>query len=236
MKLLNKVALVTGAGRGLGRAIALALAREGAETAINDIDLPAAERAASEVEILGRRSLAIKADVSSKTEVEEMVRRVIKDFGTIDILVNNAGMLVVGASAELEESLWRKCLDVNLTGLFFCCQAAGKEMIKQKKGKIINIASVGGIGALPERACYGSAKAAVIHLTKILGCEWAVHNINVNAIAPGYCRTEMVADLLRRGLFDEKILATRIYSEEAYLMRKYWQPGFLLARWRNLRK
>lgn len=119
MKLENKVSLITGAGRGLGQAIALAFAREGSDIVINDINLPEAEKTAGEVEALKRRSLAIKADVSNKAEVEEMVKNVIKEFGKIDILVNNAGISIVGASAELEESQWRRGLDILLTGVFF---------------------------------------------------------------------------------------------------------------------
>ncbi len=209
MRLKDKVSIVTGAGRGIGEAIARRLSDEGARVAISDIDLPAAENVAKELKNSGRDALAIKADVGNKAEVEEMVKKVVAEFGRIDILVNNAGMSVVGASEELEEKRWRQGIDVMLTGVFFCSQAAGKEMIKQKGGKIISIASVNGIGAFPERACYGSAKAGVIELTRTLGCEWAKYNINVNAIAPGYIKTRLVTDLLAKGVYNEKELANR---------------------------
>jgi NAD(P)-dependent dehydrogenase (short-subunit alcohol dehydrogenase family) len=213
MRLRNKVALVTGASRGIGQAIALALAGEGADVSINcSTSVEAAGKVAREIKKLGRRSTVIQADVSDKEAVENMVREVVKQLGKIDILVNNAGLSVVGASADLEESRWRKGIDVMLTGVFFCSQAAGKEMIKQKSGKIINIASVNGIVAFPERACYCSAKAGVMALTKVLGCEWARYNINVNAIAPGYVETELVTNLASKGTLDIDELAGRTPS------------------------
>jgi NAD(P)-dependent dehydrogenase (short-subunit alcohol dehydrogenase family) len=210
MRLKGKVALVTGASRGIGRAIALAFAKEGADVALNcSTSIEAAEKVAHEIRKLGRRSTVIQADVSNKTAVEKMVKEVMKQFSKIDILVNNAGMSVVGPSEGLEENLWRRGIDVMLTGVFFCSQAAGKEMIKQKSGKIINIASINGIMAFPERACYCSAKAGVMALTKVLGCEWAQYNINVNAIAPGYVETELVKNLVSQGTLDVNELAGR---------------------------
>ena len=210
MKLEGKAALVTGASRGIGRVIALSLAGEGADVVVNcSSSIKEAETVAQEIHELGRNSIVIKADVSDKEAVKKMVSEVVKQFSKIDILVNNAGMAVVGPSEKLEENLWRRGIDVMLTGVFFCSQAAGKEMIKLKSGKIINIASINGIVAFPERACYCSAKAGVIALTKVLGSEWARYNINVNAVAPGYVETDLVSNLLAKGTLDVNELAGR---------------------------
>lgn len=210
MKLEGKTALVTGASRGIGRAIALALAKEGADVAVNcSSSIVEAEKVAREIQKLGREFIVIKADVSDKPSVEKMVNEVIKQFGKIDILVNNAGIAVVGPSEKLEEKNWRRGIDVMLTGTFFCSQAAGKEMIKQKSGKIINVASINGIVAFPERAAYCSAKAGVMALTKVLASEWAKYNINVNAIAPGYVETELLTNLVSQGKIDLKELKDR---------------------------
>jgi NAD(P)-dependent dehydrogenase (short-subunit alcohol dehydrogenase family) len=209
MRLQDKVAIVTGSGRGIGEAIARRLADEGAKIVISDIDVPAAESAAERLRKEGKQAIAVKANVAVKADVEALVKAAVDKFGRVDILVNNAGMSVVGASENLEEARWRNGLDVMLTGTFFCSQAAGKQMIKQKSGKIISIASVNGLGAFPERACYASAKAGIMALTKVLGCEWAHHNINVNAVAPGYVETDLVKNLAASGTLDQDELARR---------------------------
>ena len=210
MRLTGKVALVTGASRGIGKAIALAFAREGADIVINcSTSVKTAKEVTKEIINLGRRSMVIQADVTDKSAVDEMIEKTVAEFGGIDIMVNNAGIAVVGASAELEEERWRRGIDVMFNGVFYCSQAAGKHMIKQKSGKIINIASINGIGAFPERVAYGSAKAGVMHITRTLGSEWAPYNINVNAIAPGYIKTSLVTDLITQGRLDEQELVNR---------------------------
>ena len=209
MRLANKVSLITGASRGIGRAIALAYAREGADVVVNySSSVGAAEKVADEVRALGRRALVVQADVADKAAVEEMVGKTIQEFGKVDILVNNAGMAIVAPSIELEESQWRRGIEVLLTGVFFCSQVAGKEMIKQKSGKIVNIASMAGLVGVPERACYISAKAGVIGMTRVLAVEWAQYNININSICPGFIKTDIIAGLIERGLYDEKTLNT----------------------------
>lgn len=209
MTLKNKVAIVTGAGNGIGESIARRLADEGVKVVISDINLPGAEGVAQDLKQKGCEAIAVKANVANKAEVDAMVARTVEAFGSVDILVNNAGMSVVGKSVDLEEQRWRLGIDVMLSGVFFCSQAAGKVMIQQKSGKIINIASVNGIGAFPERVCYASAKAGVVMLTKVLGCEWARYNINVNAVAPGYVNTDLVKDLAAKGTLDVSELETR---------------------------
>jgi NAD(P)-dependent dehydrogenase (short-subunit alcohol dehydrogenase family) len=209
MRLKDKVAIVTGSGRGIGEAIASRLCAEGARVTICDIDLPSAQNTSSRLNGEGYKTIALKCDVSKKSEIDAVVQATVNKFGSVDILVNNAGMSVVGASVDLEESRWRTGMDVMLNGVFFCSQAAGKQMIKQKSGKIVNIASVNGIVAFPERACYCAAKAGVIALTKVLGCEWACYNINVNAIAPGYVETDLVKNLANQGTLDVEELAAR---------------------------
>jgi NAD(P)-dependent dehydrogenase (short-subunit alcohol dehydrogenase family) len=209
MRLKDKVAIVTGSGRGIGEAIASRLCAEGASVTICDIDLPSAQNTSSRLNGEGYKTIALKCDVSKKTEIEAVVKATVEKFGSADILVNNAGMSVVGASVDLEESRWRTGMDVMLNGVFFCSQAVGKQMIKQKSGKIVNIASVNGIVAFPERACYCAAKAGVMALTKVLGCEWARYNINVNAIAPGYVETDLVKNLAKQGTLSVNELANR---------------------------
>jgi NAD(P)-dependent dehydrogenase (short-subunit alcohol dehydrogenase family) len=209
MRLKDKIGIVTGAGRGIGEAIARRLAEEGCKVVVSDIDLAAAQSVVESLKSAGWETKAVKADVSRKTEVDALIEVTVREWGRLDVMVNNAGISVVGASAELEEERWRRGIDIMLTGVFFGCQAAGKQMIQQKSGRIINIASMFGLGGIPERACYCSAKAGVISLTKVLGCEWAHYNINVNAIAPGYVETDLVKNLISQGTFDEKGLAGR---------------------------
>ena len=189
----GKIVLVTGGRTGMGRALALAFAEAGADLAVcsrtnEDDEL---EAVAAEVRKLGRRALTIKADVSRKDDVENMLRQAVTDLGEIDILVNNAGILVRGKLIETEEAIWDKIIDTNLKGCYLCSQAAGRMMVKRKKGSIINIASIAGISSMPLRTAYSISKAGVIMLTKVLARELGSYNIRVNAIAPATVRTRM---------------------------------------------
>jgi 2-deoxy-D-gluconate 3-dehydrogenase len=186
MKLKGKVALITGSTRGIGKDLALGFAKEGGDVIINGRNLEKAKAVAQEIENLGVRSMAITADVSLSQDVTRMVNEGIAAFGRIDILVNNAGVNPFILEAEkIKEEGWDQVLDVNLKGVFLCCQAVGKQMIQQGGGKIINISSAAGIlgeqGFLP----YCVSKAGVMTLTRILAYEWSRYNILINAIAPG---------------------------------------------------
>jgi NAD(P)-dependent dehydrogenase (short-subunit alcohol dehydrogenase family) len=210
LRLKDKTAIVTGAARGIGEAIALRFAQEGANVVIVDVDIEEVEKVAREIERKSSQGvLAFKADVSSSADVGQMVKSTLSKFEKIDILVNNAGISMVRPSEELTEEDWDKVMSVNLKGVFICCQAVGREMIKNRRGNIINIASMDGVVALPERAAYCASKAGVIMLTKVLAIEWAKYNIRVNAISPGYTKTKIVADLIAKGVIDEKSINRR---------------------------
>ena len=193
----GKVALITGGKRGIGKAIALAFAEAGADIAIcgRVIEDGELEAVAEEIRGLGRRSLAIQADISQKTDVENLVNKVIEHFGAMDILVNNAGVLIRSPLLELPEDVWDKLIDIDLKGYYLCCQVAGKRMVERKKGNIINVASTCSFKALaPGMGAYSVAKAGVVMLTRSLARELADRNIRVNAIAPGVVLTELSRD------------------------------------------
>ena len=199
MKLQGKSALVTGAGRGIGRAIALRLAREGADVTVNDINEQNAVAVAKEIESTGRRAQPVVADVTNTDQIEEMVNRHREMFGGLDILINNAGIVVVKSLFEHTVEDWERVLRIDLTSIYLCCRAAAPIMIAQKSGKIINTASMGGIRAQPLYAAYCAAKAGVISLTESLSKELIQHNIQVNAVCPGIIDTEMWVHVDREG-------------------------------------
>jgi meso-butanediol dehydrogenase/(S,S)-butanediol dehydrogenase/diacetyl reductase len=192
MKLKGKVAIVTGASRGIGQAIAIRLAQEGADVTI--VALRSEERltaVARDIEACGRQVLPLMADVSKGEAVERMVEETLKKFGRIDILVNNAGIIRVSPITELTEEEWDEVLRVNLRSVFLCCKAAVPHLIKQKSGTIINVSSTGGKTGYPGITHYCASKFGVIGFTQSLAKELGVHNITVNAICPGEVKTEM---------------------------------------------
>ncbi|MEE8564265.1 MAG: 3-oxoacyl-ACP reductase family protein [Atribacterota bacterium] len=192
MDLVNKVAIVTGAGRGIGKAIAIDLAREGANIIAIDVDIQTAEKVAKEIKSLDRQALAIQVDVSDSKEVIRMVQLVIKKFKRVDILVNNAAIIKRGSIEDLKEDDWDRVIDVNLKGAFNCMKAVVGIMKKQKYGKIVNISSIAGkIGDLASAPCYGASKAGMTCLAKSLARELASYNINVNVVAPHAIETDM---------------------------------------------
>jgi len=195
MKLKGKVALVTGAGRGIGKATAILLAKEGANVVVNDVDLQSAKETADDIRAVGCEALLVEADVSDRTEVVKMVETVIKNFTKIDILVNNAGIFSSVPLIDMTEDEWNKIMDVNLKGAFLCSQAVMKFMIEQRSGRIVNIASLAGkVGGIYAGAHYAASKAGVICLTKSLAKQLAQYNINVNAVAPALIETDMMKD------------------------------------------
>ena len=192
LSLEGKVAIVTGGRRGLGRAIALTFAEAGADVAICDIVVEGGEMeaVAEEIRKLGRRSLAVQTNTTNKVDVDNMVQRVMNEFGVIDILVNNAGIFFIRASLfDHSEEDWDAVIDTNLKGYYLCSQAVGKGMIERKKGNIINIASLSAFRG--NDSVYSISKAGVVMLTKVLSFELAHYNIRANAIAPSWVKTEL---------------------------------------------
>lgn len=196
MKLEGKKALVTGASRGIGRAIALALAAEGADVAVNYAGSEAAAKeVAAQIETMGRRALVLKADVADSAAGTAMVDAVVKEFGRIDILVNNAGITRDTLLMRMKEEDWDAVLTTNLKGVYNCTKAAVKYMMKQKSGRIVSISSVVGLTGNAGQANYAAAKAGVIGFTKAVAKEVAARGITVNAIAPGFIKTDMTSVL-----------------------------------------
>ena len=196
MRFEGKVALVTGASRGIGRAIALALAAEGADVAVNYAGSEAAAKeVAAEIEAMGRKAFVIQADIASTEASTAMVDAVIKEFGRVDVLVNNAGITRDGLLMRMKEEDWDAVITTNLKGVFNCTKAAIKYMMKQKSGNIVNISSIVGVMGNAGQANYCAAKAGVIGFTKATAKEVAARGIRVNAIAPGFIKTDMTSVL-----------------------------------------
>jgi len=189
----GQVGIVTGGGQGLGKVFCLAYADAGADVVVAEIDPDTGEQTAEEVRAMGRRALAVETDVRQPESIRNMLQAALAELGKVDFLMNNAGIVKWGQAEEISETDWREVIEVNLNGLFFCCQEVGRHMIERKSGRIINIASMSGLVVnIPQpQTSYNASKAAVIHLTKSLAAEWAPHNVRVNAIAPGYMGTEM---------------------------------------------
>lgn len=209
MRLEGKKAVVTGAGQGIGYAIALTLAREGADIAIYDINQDTARAVADEITALGRQALAIKCDVSKSEQVNQATRQVLEKFKRIDILVNNAGVDDRTPAEDTREEALNRIIDVDLKGGFFCSQIIGRQMIKQKQGKIIFIGSSQAHTPYRYRAAYAASKGGVIALTRALAVDWGPYNINVNAVSPG--RTETALTVIDKQKPDAaRALADRI--------------------------
>ncbi len=209
MRLENKIAIITGAGRGMGRAMALRFAAEGARVVIAEVDRASGEAVLDEI---GGRGLLMHTDMAKVAEIDELVRRAAAEFGRVDILVNNAGVTRSLSFFDVTEADWDWMHAVNARGLFFCMQRAAREMARQKSGKIINIASIAGKGYRgTSNIAYAGTKGAVIAMTRVAAAQLARHNINVNAICPGVTRTHMFETIMketieRRGLSEEEAI------------------------------
>jgi len=192
-ELKDRVALVTGGARGIGKACAAGLAEMGADVALIDIHKENLAEAVADMEALGVRAVSSLCDVTVESEVQAAFRAAAEAFGRLDILVNSAGITVWAKGEEMTEEQWDRVINIDLKGTFLCCREAAKLMIPQGAGSIVNIASMSGqIANIPQcQVSYNAAKAGVIHLTRSLAVEWAPHNIRVNSISPGYTATEM---------------------------------------------
>ena len=222
MKLEGKVALVTGASRGIGRAMALTFAREGAKVAINYVNNDAkAEAVVAEIKKHGGEAFTVKADVSKSAEVKKMVEAVTREYGRIDILANNAGILIPTMLMETSEEQWDNVVNTNLKGPFLCTREVAKGMIERGYGKVINTASISGFGCAPlGEGAYGATKAGLIMLTSVFAQELGPKGINVNAVAPGWTKTDMTIG--KSGPEEDDLVNTR--KAELAAMRRIGEP------------
>jgi NAD(P)-dependent dehydrogenase (short-subunit alcohol dehydrogenase family) len=204
LTLENRVALVTGSARGIGRRVALTLAERGYAVAANDLDAP--ESTLEELERAGAEALSVPGDVSDEESVREMLRRVLEGFGRVDVLVNNAGVSLITPAEETTLADWHRVLEINLTGPFLMSREFGKEMLRQRSGSIVNISSIAGLLGIADRAAYNASKHGLIGLTRTLAAEWGGRGVRVNAVCPGWVKTEMdQEDQASGGYTDEDI-------------------------------
>ncbi|WP_158734600.1 SDR family NAD(P)-dependent oxidoreductase [Alteribacillus sp. YIM 98480] len=211
MRLGNKTAIITGGSSGIGGAIATAFAKEGASVMITARTESALKEKREELADLSPSADYIAGDVSKEIEARHIVQTTKERFGSVDILVNAAGMTKVSPAETLSLNEWNQCMDINSTGTFLMSQQAGQKMIEQGTGgKVINITSIVAHAGIPKRAAYAASKGAVRQLTETLALEWGKHNIQVNAISPGYVRTPIFDDLVKKGVHDPSQLEDRI--------------------------
>ena len=220
-KLDNKIAVITGGGTNIGKGIALEFAKEGADVVVSSRSMANLGKVVEEIKALGRRSLAIATDVRVKEQVQNMIKRTLDEFGRIDILVNNSGITRRALIVDMTQEDWDDVIATNLTGVFYCLQAAARQMMEQKYGKIINMSSISGVGGIaPTLANYSAVKAGVVQLTKAAARELGPYGINVNAIAPG--AVESTIYLARRT--PEEVEEWLEYARKVALMGRIGTP------------
>ncbi|MEM8985136.1 MAG: glucose 1-dehydrogenase [Pseudomonadota bacterium] len=207
--LKDKVVLITGAGAGLGRAMAVAFAKQGARLLLNDLHKDAALETHALLEEFSGRAEIYPGSITDADVVDGLFSYAADTMGGVDILINNAGLSGVAPTADLSRDAWNTCLDINLSAPLFCAQHALKGMSEKQKGVILNMSSIYGVVAAPKRAAYCATKAGLAMLTKVLAVEWAEFGVRVNAIAPGYAKTALVDDLIDRGDIDVAALENR---------------------------
>jgi NAD(P)-dependent dehydrogenase (short-subunit alcohol dehydrogenase family) len=229
----GKTAIVTGAAgaKGIGRAIALTLAQAGADVVVADVHTEGQDfnlaGTAEDIRKLGRRSLAVKTDISSEKDVDNLINQTVGEFGTLDIMVNNAGVGAMLRTPEIDRAYWDKMMDINVRGCHFCCLAAGKIMKEKKQGSIINISSISGIKYSPNQYAYGVSKAANRFISLWLARDFIPYNVRVNCIAPGMVQTDINAhDLAQQIKFDQsgKTGAPRSFSGAGFPQGRVCQP------------
>jgi NAD(P)-dependent dehydrogenase (short-subunit alcohol dehydrogenase family) len=208
-RLDGRVAIITGAGRGIGRGIVLGYAREGADLVLVSRSADELRVLADEVTGLGRRAVIAPGDVREPQAADNAVAQALDAFGTVDILVNGAGIPMVSPSTELSLDDWRRALDINLTGTWLFCQAAGRVMLERKRGAIINVGSIHSFVGIPQRAAYAATKGGVLQLMRSLAMEWAPLGVRVNGIAPGWIRTPLQDDLVAQGKMQREPIIAR---------------------------
>lgn len=210
--LSGRVALVTGSARGIGRALAVGLARAGANIGVTDLEacLDGAQQTAHEVRKQGRRAAVQPLDVTSIESTELGLNQIIEELGPVDILINNAGIIVRKPAFEFSSADWDRVIAVNLSGVFFCSQIVGRHMARNNGGKIVNVCSINGLLGMKERVSYCASKAGALSLTKVLANEWAQYNINVNAIAPTFVLTPLTEDLFKEPAFHKEVMQHQV--------------------------